>query len=248
MISHNITKTNQAIRELIERTENPRHRFLLMAYDRHRNLEMAGRYEELFAPDMMVQRPVYHLHANGLRVKLTDQEEIKDLYRVWAETNQSVYYTESESVTVSDHFVTSMVVGYHQMSGRSLIENKILSYLPAVIARFLLNQSFSRKISDNDESSTHSMYLYKNTFFMVWPYDEYGRLLGENIWEPEPANAEITKLAPGDVLTTREAGRLLAPLIKPLPSFEEMLSGSAAGASEHVARTTFRRSALSLRA
>ena len=55
MITLDITKTNQAVRDLLERTENPRHRFLLMAYDRHRNLEMAGRYEEVLAPEMMVE-------------------------------------------------------------------------------------------------------------------------------------------------------------------------------------------------
>ena len=159
MISLDVTKTNHAIRELIDRTKNPRHRFLLMAYDRHRNLEMAGRYEELFAPDMMVQQPVYHLHANGLRVKLTGQEDIKELYRVWGETNQSVFYTEKESVTVSDHFVSSMVVGYHQVSGQSLFENKILSYLPAVIARFLLNQSFGRRSFKGNENSMYLLSL-----------------------------------------------------------------------------------------
>ncbi len=36
-----ITKTNVAVRELIEVTENARHRYLLEAYDRHRNLEHA---------------------------------------------------------------------------------------------------------------------------------------------------------------------------------------------------------------
>ena len=84
MIALDITKTNQAVRDLLDRTENPRHRFLLMAYDRHRNLEMAGRYEGVLAPDMMVEEPVYHIHAHGLRVKLQAQEKIKDLYRVWA--------------------------------------------------------------------------------------------------------------------------------------------------------------------
>ena len=45
MIAHDITRTNRAVRLLIESTHNARHRFLLMSYDRHRNLEMAGRYE-----------------------------------------------------------------------------------------------------------------------------------------------------------------------------------------------------------
>ena len=48
-----ITETNRAVRALIEVTENPRHRYLLEAYDRHRNLEHAGRFEEIFAPEMM---------------------------------------------------------------------------------------------------------------------------------------------------------------------------------------------------
>jgi hypothetical protein len=64
---------------------------------------------------------------------------------------------------------------------------------------------------------------------MVWPYDNRGRLIGENIWEPEPKKAEIIKLSPNDVLTTQEAGHLLAPFIKPLPSFDEMVAGKGRG-------------------
>ncbi len=33
--------------------------------------------------------------------------------------------------------------------------------------------------------------------------------------------AEITKMDPTDVTTTEEAAQMLAPLIKPLPSFDE---------------------------
>jgi hypothetical protein len=53
-------------------------------------------------------------------------------------------------------------------------------------------------------------------------------LIGENIWEPEPRKAEIIKLAPADVLTTQEAGRLLAPLIKPLPALDEVFTNRPA--------------------
>jgi hypothetical protein len=37
---------------------------------------------------------------------------------------------------------------------------------------------------------------------MIWPYDDRGRLLGEDVWEPEPEKAEIIKLDAADVLTT----------------------------------------------
>jgi len=222
MIALDITRTNRAVRDLLNRTENPRHRYLLMAYDRHRNLEMAGRYEEILAADMMVEEPVYHIHAHGLRVKLQGQEKIRDLYRMWAATNESVFYTEREEVAVSDHCISSMAVGYHQVTARSLLENKILSYVPAFVAEFLLGLAFGRQKFNADESA---MYLYKSTLYMSWPYDDRGRLIGENLWEPEPRNAEIIKLAPADVLTTQEANRLLAPFIKPLPSFDEMVAG-----------------------
>jgi hypothetical protein len=41
------------------------------------------------------------------------------------------------------------------------------------------------------------------------------------VWEPDPDRAEISKLDPADVISTEEAGRLLAPL----PSFDEMVTG-----------------------
>ena len=145
MIPHDITNTNQAVRRLIERTENPRHRFLLIAYDRHRNLEMAGRYEEIFASDMMVETPVYRLRANEINARLEGKEAVKGLYRMWAQTNQSIFYTENEQVAVADNFVASMTIGYQQMSGRSLLANKLLSYLPGFLSERILKRALAAK-------------------------------------------------------------------------------------------------------
>jgi hypothetical protein len=63
---------------------------------------------------------------------------------------------------------------------------------------------------------------------MIWPYDDSGRLIGENVWEPEPEKAEIIKRDPADVLTVADAAARLNPLIKPLPSFHEMVGKKAA--------------------
>ena len=49
-------------------------------------------------------------------------------------------------------------------------------------------------------------------------------MIGENVWECDPADAEVTKLDPADVMTTDEARRLLDPLIQPLPSFDEAVA------------------------
>jgi hypothetical protein len=199
MAKLDITKTNVAIDRLLEVTENPRHRFLLMAYYRHRFLEIAGRYEEIFAPDMMVECPVYHFRALGFTATLEGQDQVKGLYSMWAQTNQSIFYAENEQVAVADNFIASVTIGYQQTLGKALIANGI---------------------HVDDENA---YYIYKAREEMVWPYDDRGRLVGEDVWEPDPDKAEIIKLDPSDVITTQEAGRLLNPLIKPLPSFDEVV-------------------------
>jgi hypothetical protein len=226
MPKFDITKLNVAIDKLLETTENPRHRFLLQSYSRHRYLEIAGRYEEIFAPDMMSMDPVYHMHAGGNNVVLRGQDQVKSLYRMWAETNQSIFFIESEEIAVADHYVASVTsTSYQQVSGKVLKANKALSHLPDVVSHKILEKFLEEK---GHKASDNDMYLYKTVGQqMIWPYDDRGRLIGEDVWEPEPAKAELFKLDPADVLTTEESAKLLAPLIKPLPSFDEAVLGKS---------------------
>lgn len=194
-----ITRTNIAVQELIEVTENPRHRHLLEAYDRHRNLEHAGRFEEIFAPEMTVERPIYRFNMIGQPpIKLEGREQVEPLYGLWAETNQSIFYSESETVAVGDWMVVSTMVGYQQTLGSALVAGGI-------------------------EADEDAMYLVRGRVAMIWPYDERCRLVGENVWEYDETEHELIKLDSQDVLTTERAAELLEPLIKPLPPFDESL-------------------------
>ena len=201
-----ITKTNKAVQELIEVTENPRHRYLLQSYDRHRNLEHAGRFEEIFAPEMTVAHPAYRFDMIGQPpIKLEGRDQVEPLYRLWAETNQSIFYNESETVAVGDFMVVSTMVGYQQTLGSALVAAGI----------------------DADEDT---MYLLRGRVAMVWPYDERCRLIGENVWEYDETEHELIKLDPDEVLTTQQAAELLEPYIKPLPPFEDSLLPAIMGA------------------
>jgi hypothetical protein len=222
MFKHDVTKTNLAIDELLKTTTNPRHRFLLLTYYRHRYLEIAGRYEEIFAPDMTVENPVYHIHAARNKVKLEGQEAVKRLYRMWSETNQNIFYAENEQVAVADSYVASTARLFQQVSGTSLKFNKTMSYLPGFLSGPIVAKVLSMKSIKPDPNS---MYLYSNYIEMIWPYDNRGRLIGENVWEPDPDKAEVVKLDPSEVLTSELAAEKLNPLIKPLPSFDEMVLG-----------------------
>ena len=202
-----ITSANRAIDELLATTTKPRHRYLLQAYYRHRFLEIAGRYEEIFAPDMMVSAPVYNFKYSGIDARLTGADAVKGLYGHWAQTHQAIFYVEKEQVAVADNFVASVSTMYQQVLGKSLSERGI-------------------KVDDDN-----AYYLFKTYGAqMVWPYDDQGRLIGEDVWETQPEKSEVIKLDRADVVTTEEANRLLAPLIKPLPSFEAMLSSEKAAA------------------
>ena len=47
--------------ELLEVTSKPLHRAILLNFWRHVHLEGAGEYEQIVAPDMMVDHPVYRV-------------------------------------------------------------------------------------------------------------------------------------------------------------------------------------------
>jgi hypothetical protein len=223
MPKYDITKTNLAIDQLLEVTKNPRHRFMLQSYYRHRYLEIAGRYEEIFVPKMMSENPAYHVHADRTDATLIGQENIKSLYRFWAETNQAIFYTENEEIAVADHYIASMTIVHQQVWGKSITAGKVLSRLPHVISDKLLDKLLHAKGLKADENA---MYLYTTVVEMIWPYDDKCRLVGEDVWEPEPEKATIIKLDPADVLTTAQAAELLNPFIKPLPSYEETTMGT----------------------
>jgi hypothetical protein len=213
-----ITKINVAIDRLLEVTTNPRHRYILMSYARHRALEFSGQYEDVVAEDMMNPHPVYTIRALGVNMLIDGKDEVRALYRNWAETNQCVFYIEDEQVAVADSFVASQLMVYQQIWGGTLVGTKVLSHLPKGLSRELFLEMLKlRKIP----LEVDWMYLYRNLERWFWPYDDRGRLLGEDVFEIDRSAAEIRKLEPSEVLTAARASELLAPIIKRLPDFDE---------------------------
>jgi hypothetical protein len=201
MTHFDITQTNIAVERLLDVTENPRHRYLLQAYNRHRYLELAGRYKEIFTPEMTVERPVYRFSMIGRPpFKLDGQEEIEALYRRWSATDQCILYAEDETLAVSDTMIASRGIVYQQAQGAALVRLGI-------------------------DAVEDAMYLTKANIAMIWPYDERGRMIGEDVWEYDDTDRDFIKLDPADVLTVEQAAELLDPLIKPLPPFDERLMG-----------------------
>jgi hypothetical protein len=83
---------------------------------------------------MMSMNPAYHFHAGGNDIVLRGQDQVKSLYRMWAETNQSIFFIESEEIAVADHFIASVAISYQQVSGKGLKQSKLLSHLPSAVS------------------------------------------------------------------------------------------------------------------
>jgi len=173
--------------------DNARHLFLLHSYNRHRYLEMAGRYKETFVPEMTVDHPVYHFNVFGMNVTLGGREEAESVYHQWTETGQCVFYTTGdERLAAGDNMVCSTATICRQTPGEVLAATG----------------------ADVDPDAT---YLVMNVEHMIWPYDDEGRLVGEDVWEIDESTREVLKLDPAEVLTPQQAAELLDPMIKPLP-------------------------------
>ena len=194
-----ITQQNVAVESVLATTENPRHRYLLQAYLRHRYLESAGRWPEILEPELTVEHPLYRfslIHQG--RFVLDGRDQVAALYGHWTATDQCVFYVEDESVAVGDHLIVGRGISYQQTLGAELI-------VPGV------------------DADPDAMYLTKSQICMVWRYDDRCRLLGEDVWEFDDAERAAFELDPADVLTAAQAGELLDPFIEPLPPFDDTL-------------------------
>ena len=113
---------------------------------------------------MTVEHPVYRFNMLGQPpMKLEGREQVEPVYRLWAETDQCIFYNESETVAVGDWMVVSTMVGYQQTLGSALVAAGV-------------------------EADEEAMYLLRGRVAMLWPYDERCRLVGENVWKTARAS------------------------------------------------------------
>ena len=136
-----------------------------------------------------------------MTITLDGAEAVKDVYREWTRTGQCVFYSDGdEKLAVSD---THDRLDVDASTSRPRV---------AVLA------------AGGAPVDPDATYLVKTAEHMIWPYDDQGRLIGEDVWEYDESVREIIPLDPADVLTVEQAGKLLAPLIKPLPAHNPFTS------------------------
>ena len=136
---------------------------------------------------------------------LDGAEAVKDLYREWTRTAQCVFYGNgNEKLAVSDTMIVSTSTIYQQNA----------EYVLAV---------------GGAPVNPDATYVVKTAERMIWPYDDHGGLIGEDVWEYDKSVREFIPLDPTDALTVEQSAKLLAPLIKPLPAHNPFTTWNTAG-------------------
>jgi hypothetical protein len=99
MTKLDVTNVPRELDALIDASPNARHRQILEVVRRHYLLELTGRLDELFAPDMMAEDPVYLVNFDGASRTLRGRADIAAFYREQAGV---VLATDSNVHAVSD--------------------------------------------------------------------------------------------------------------------------------------------------
>ena len=196
MAKKDIAVTISAADRLLESTTNPLHRQILENYRRHAILEVCGEWKDIFVPEMTVEYPVYYFNVTGFAGnKAEGPEEVQAIYRMLAETGAGVQVVEDERLMVSDWGFASESTFNSYYRGSTLIEVGV-------------------PVDDPD-----GYFIMRQKYVMLWPYDERGRMIGEQVFENK-AFYELIQITQEDFLTIEDARARLLPMLRPLPAFD----------------------------
>jgi hypothetical protein len=159
--------------DLLEVTTKPLHRAILLNFWRHVHLEGAGEYEQIVAPDMMVDHPVYRVTWGVSPAVIEGKDGVLAFYR---SVGESVLWHSDDRLAVGDWGICDEIT-FHQLAcGADL---KAVGY----------------DVPDDDV-----LYHLSSRQAFVWPYDDRARLAGEHLYE-DKTSLEIEEVAPDEAIT-----------------------------------------------
>ena len=168
----------QEIENQIAGTENPRHRHMLTVYLKHLSLEFAGDVASAMTPDMMVENPYYYMRfepAGG--VEYVGRAGVEEFY--------------------AGMFASAVVCvgGWNAVADWGVMSLKeITQFLPGSTVKMLG--------VDVGVENDNDLYVVSCPTVVRWPFDDTGRLAGEECWQREPY--EVVKATDANLLTAEQ--------------------------------------------
>jgi hypothetical protein len=188
-MKRDITDLVRGADDLLRHTENPLHRRILENYRRHALLEVTGRWEEIFSPEMTVEHPVYFVNAGGTSATLDGFEQVAGFYRSLAGGGLNVIVLEDERIAVADWGFASESVFHTYTRGTAV-----------------------------PDADPEGFFVISQVVSMNWPYDARGRMIGEHVYE-HADHMRVQEVPEAEFITAQEADEKLTPLLRPLTPF-----------------------------
>ena len=128
-------------------------------------LEVSGRYEEIFTPDMTVSiRSIGSARQTAL--ELDGLEAVQGFYQSLIDNNSTVMLLEHENIIVNDWGFASEAL-FH-------------SFIPAETAA----------TNGHEVPDINAKYIESRWVCMMWHFDEAGRMIGERVYQAPTASLE----------------------------------------------------------
>ena len=175
-----MNRFEQAVRDcmmpaekLVDQTSNPLHRAMLLNFIRHVHLEGSGQFGKIIAPDMMVDHPVYRVTWGASPAVIEGKDGVLAFYN---SVGESVLWNSDDWLAVGDWGIADELT-FHQLA------------LGSVLA------PLGYDVDDPD-----GLYHVSSRQAFIWPYDESGRLAGENLYE-DKTSLRIERVDPAEGTT-----------------------------------------------
>jgi hypothetical protein len=159
--------------ELVERSENPLRRAMLLNFWRHVHLEGAGEFDRIVADDMMVEHPVYRVTWGANPAVIEGKEGVLAFYNA---VGDAVLWHSDDRLSVADWGICDEITFHQLAKGADL---RAIGY---------------------DVPEPDRLYHVASRQAFIWPYDDRARLAGEHLYE-DKTSLEIEEVDPDEAIT-----------------------------------------------
>jgi hypothetical protein len=158
---------------LLGETSKPLHRAMLLNFWRHVHLEGAGEYEQIVAPDMMVDEPVYRVTWGANPAVITGKDGVLAFY---ASVGESVLWHSDDRLAVGDWGISDEITFHQLAKGAGL------------------------RAVGFEVDEPEALYHVSSRQAFIWPYDSQARLVGEHLYE-DKTSLVIEQVSPTEAIT-----------------------------------------------
>ncbi len=162
-----------ALERRMETEKDPRRRQLLAQVRDHMRTEIGGQLDPLMAT--LVDEPRYHFRGLGFDMGPKGREAVHAFYKDMIAGGGNRFMFDIQRIVVDENAVVTEGFMRTTTTGADLIASGVSEV-------------------DGQPVEAGARYLSESLILTVWPADEDGRLVGEDIWFGSPPNSKLSRL------------------------------------------------------